>query len=128
MFTLSSDPGPGQPSVTLNSTTATTISLSWSVPNGSVVNSYEVVWKGNGITSSTTISDGSTSYTITRMEKETSYNITVTATNTVGSAVSEPVTGTTLRAGLAKENQSVFVHACVWLCVHMCVCLIHAIP
>ena len=103
MSTLSSDPPPGQPSVTVSSTTATTISLSWSVPSGSVVDSYEVVWETD---SSATITDGSiTSYTITGLEEETNYTITVTATNAAGSAASEPVTGATLRPGN---------NVCVW--------------
>jgi len=54
---------------------------------------------GGGIRSSTTITDGSTSYTITPLEEETSYTITVTATNAAGSAVSDQVFGTTLTAG-----------------------------
>ena len=99
MSTLSSDPAPGQPSVTVSSTTATTISLSWSVPSGSVVESYEVTWEREGIRSSTTITNGSTSYTITRLEAEANYTITVAASNRTGSAVSDPVTGTTARAG-----------------------------
>jgi len=79
--------------VTVNSTTATTISLSWSVPSGSVVESYEVTWEREGIRSSTTITDGSTSYTITRLEAEANYTITVAASNRAGSAVSDLVTG-----------------------------------
>jgi len=54
---------------------------------------------GGGIRSSATIIDASTSYTITRLEEETSYTITVTATNAAGSAVSYQVFGTTLTAG-----------------------------
>ena len=102
MSTLSSDPPPGQPSVTVSSTTPTSISLSWSVPSGSVVDSYEVMWETD---SSATITDGSTSYTITGLEEETNYTITVTATNAAGSAASDPVTGATLRAGN---------NVCVW--------------
>ena len=44
---------------------------------------------------SATITDGSTSYTITGLEEDSSYTITVTATNAAGSAVSDPVTGMT---------------------------------
>ena len=99
---FSSDPAPGQPSVTVSSTTTTTISLSWSVPSGSVVDSYEVMWETDG---SSTITDGSTSYTMAGLEEETNYTITVTATNAAGSTASEPVTGATLRAGLTM---------CVW--------------
>jgi len=90
----------------MDSTTAATISLSWSVPSGSVVNSHEVMWErdtsggcpdedeGSG-----TITDSSTSYTITRLEEDSIYIITVTATNAAGSAASEPVTGRTREAG-----------------------------
>ena len=83
----------------MSSTTATTISLSWSVPSGSVVDSYEVVWERDDARSGTTITDGSTSYTITGLEEDSSYTITVTATNAAGSAASEPVTGRTLKTG-----------------------------
>ena len=106
MSTLHSDPPPGQPSVTVSSTTSTTISLSWSVPSGSVVDTYEVMWERDTSgecpdedEGSATITDGSTSYTITLLEEDSSYTITVTATNAVGSAVSDPVTGMTGEAG-----------------------------
>ena len=48
---------------------------------------------------SATITDGSTSYTITGLEEDSSYTITVTATNAAGSAVSDLVTGMTGEAG-----------------------------
>ena len=97
--TIFSDPAPGQPSVIVSSTTATTISLSWSAPSGSVVESYEVTWEREGIRSSTTITDGSTSYTIRGLEAEANYTITVAASKKTGSAVSDLVTGTTGSAG-----------------------------
>ena len=99
MFKFPSVLSPGQPSVMMSSTTATTISLSWSVPSGSVVDSYEVMWEREGIRCSTTITDGSTSYNITGLEAEANYTITVEASNKAGSAVSDPITGTTGRAG-----------------------------
>ena len=91
MSALSSVPLPGQPSVTVTSTTATTISLSWSVSSGSLMDSYEVMWEGDGTRSSATITDGSSSYTITGLQEESSYIITVTATSAAGSAASHPV-------------------------------------
>ena len=100
MSIFSSDPPPGQPSVTLSSALATTIFLFWSVPSGSVVDSYEVMWEGDGTRGSTIITDGSTSYTITGLEEDSSYTITVTASNAAGSAISEPVT---MKAGPASE-------------------------
>ena len=96
----------GKLSVIVSSTTATTISLSWSVPSGSVVDSYEVMWERDTsgecpdeYEGSATITDGSTSYTITGLEEDSNYTITVTATNPAGSAASDPVTGMTGEAG-----------------------------
>ena len=96
------------PTVNVTSTTATSISLSWSVPSGSVVTSYEVMWQrdtsgecpnedeGRG----TTITDGSTSHEIMGLEEDSSYSLTVTAANAAGSsAVSETVTAMTEEAG-----------------------------
>ena len=48
---------------------------------------------------SSTITDGSTNYTITGLEEDSSYTITVTATNEAGSVVSVPVTAMTGEAG-----------------------------
>ena len=98
---------PGQPSVSVGTTTTTSISLYWNVPSGSVVTRYEVMWQrdtsrdcsdeGGG---STTITDGSTSYDIMGLEEDSTYTITVTATNTAGSsAVSDAVPAMTLEAG-----------------------------
>ena len=90
---------PGQPSVSVTSTTSTSISLSWSVPSGSVMTSYEVMWRalssgdeanddgGSGTSGSIT----STSYTIQELETFTIYNITVTSINDVGITVSKPI-------------------------------------
>ena len=96
---------PGIPTGMVSSTTATTISLSWTSA-GSVVDSYEVTWERDTSgecpdedEGSTTITDGSTSYTITGLEEDSSYTITVNATNAAGSAASEPVTGMTGEAG-----------------------------
>ena len=49
---------------------------------------------------STTITDGSTSYDITELEEDSTYFITVTASNSAGSsAVSNTVTVMTMEAG-----------------------------
>ena len=48
---------------------------------------------------STTITDGCFSYTISGLEEDSSYTITVTASNEAGSAVSDPVNGITEKAG-----------------------------
>ena len=84
---------PGQPSVTVTSITATSISLSWSVPSGSVVTSSEVMWReaSSGTSEGTSGRLTDTSYTIDQLESNTIYNITVTVSNTVGSTDSQPV-------------------------------------
>ena len=90
---------PGDPNITVDVTTTTSISLSWSVPSGSVVDIYEVVWTsdeclGNRDEDSTTIV-GYRYYTIKNLREGTSYNITVSATNSAGTVHSESVTGET---------------------------------
>ena len=87
----------------MDSTSATTISLSWTSA-GSVVDSYEVVWTSGECPDdvdegSNTITDGSLSYTIMGLREGSSYTITVTATNAAGSVASDPVTGTTEEIG-----------------------------
>ena len=103
-------PVPGQPSISgVTGITATSISLSWSVPSGSVVTSSEVMWQvfssggGSGSTSEAADDDGSgtsgsitsTSYTIQELESGTNYSITVTVANAAGSTVSHPILITT---------------------------------
>ena len=48
---------------------------------------------------SISLTDGSTSYDIMGLEEDSSYSITVTASNAAGSAVSNTVTAMTLQAG-----------------------------
>ena len=48
---------------------------------------------------SISLTDGSTSYDIMGLEEDSSYSITVTASNAAGSAVSNTVTAITLEAG-----------------------------
>ena len=88
-------------------TTATTISLSWTGA-GSEIDSYVVMWEtddvggcsGGSDMDSTTITDDSTSYDITGLEEDSTYSITVTASNSAGSsAVSNTVTAMTMEAG-----------------------------
>ena len=109
LFHVYSCPVPGQPTLNAGSTTATGISISWSVPSGSVVTSFLVQWQRNTAVGScpdedqdsTTIMDGSmTTYNITGLEEDSEYSVTVTASNTVGSsAVSNTITDMTMEAG-----------------------------
>ena len=92
----------------VSTTTATSISLSWSVPTGSVVTQYLVEWQRDtsvGCTDedqgNTTITDGSTvSYDIPELEENSRYIVTVTASNSAGSSgASNTVNGMILVAG-----------------------------
>ena len=95
---------PDQPSVSVN-TTATGISLSWSVPSSSVVDSYEVVWERNASKEcpdvdegSTTITNGSTNHLLMKLQEGSTYIITVTAANIFGT-FNNSVYGVTEEAG-----------------------------
>ena len=92
----------------VSTTTATSISLSWSVPTGSVVTQYLVEWQRDtsvGCTdedqANTTITDGSTvSYDIPELEENSRYIVTVTASNSAGSSgASNSVNGMTEETG-----------------------------
>jgi len=94
------------PVVSIVSTTATTISLFWM--SSGTIESYDVMWERDSTgkcpaedESSITITNGtaSYSYTITGLEEDSYYKVTVTATNAAESAVSDPVTGMTEEAG-----------------------------
>ena len=87
-------------------TTDSTLSLSWSVPSGITVDSYEVMWQRdttgecpNEDEGSATITDGSTSYTITGLEEYSNYTITVTAADISGSITIDPISALTNEAG-----------------------------
>ena len=93
--------------MTADITTATTITISWSSA-GSANVSYEVMWERDtslmcprvSDMDSTTITDGSiASYDITELEEDSTYSITVTASNSAGSNVSNTVTAMTMEAG-----------------------------
>ena len=102
---------PSGPVVILNSTTATTITISWSVPSGSVVDSYIIQWVRNTSVGcpdadqgSVNMTDGgSTSYVVSGLEEDSSYTITVTACSVTGKLRGEAITGMTKVAGESSE-------------------------
>ena len=93
------------PVLSADTITATSISLSWTSAGSEDV-SYEVMWEtddiggcsGGSDMDSNTITDGSTSYDIMGLEEDSSYTITVTASNSAGSS-EDTVTAMTLEAG-----------------------------
>ena len=99
------------PVLSAGTSTATSISLSWTSAGSEAV-SYEVMWRtddigrctsGSSDMDSTTITGGSTSYDIMGLEEDSSYTITVTASNSAGSSeISGTVTEMTLEAGTSN--------------------------
>ena len=99
---------------------AFTVSLSWT-SEGSEVD-YEVLWQrdtsgecSDEDEGSTTITDGSTSYDIMGLAGISSYTITVRATNTAGTALSDPLTVMTTETG--KQYYTRCVNCVVYVCV-----------
>ena len=80
----------------------TSISISWGVPSGSVVDNYEVMWTSRGCPDDIHHDSGTTtdtSYTVEGLREGTSYNIIVSATNSAGTVYSDPVTEETQETG-----------------------------
>ena len=78
----------------VDSTTATSITLRWSVTSDSLVDRYVVTWERSNSAASVTvtITDPSvTTYTLMGLESEATYSITVTAFNAAGSTTSTPI-------------------------------------
>ena len=95
------------------SISATSISLSWSVPSDSLVISSQVIWQVVDSSSGAFGSSGSltdTSYTIEGLVTTTIYNITVIVTNTAGSTESQPIivsTGTEGASSTADNTAAI---------------------
>lgn len=131
---------PDIPSVTVNGTTTTTISLYWSISNESVVDRYVVQWERdtsgdceNEDEGSITVHSGSTSYTITGLEEDSRYTISVEAANGAGSAISNHITARTLTTsnsyvdiGISYTTGFRFSFFCSSICLTKCSsCALH---
>ena len=88
--------------ISVVSTTASSITLSGGVPSGSVADSYEVMWQRDTSIGCSKVHEGSATSigVITDLHEDSSYTITVTASNSAGSSEdSNTVTAMTLEAG-----------------------------
>ena len=105
---------PEQPHLSVTSITATSISLFWSVPSGSVVTSSVVTWlkSGSDASVSVTVSEAHINYTITELDSNTDYSVTVTVINGAGSATSSPILVST--SEVCAGNIIVVL---LWMCV-----------
>ena len=82
---------PDKPVIVSNKTTETTLSISWSVPSGSVVDQYEVEWSSHQCPDGQVeiVTRNSSDFTVSNLWPETNYTISVTAINSVGRSTSD---------------------------------------
>ena len=92
---------PDKPVIVSNQTTETTISISWSVPSGSVVEQYEVEWSSHQCPDGQveTVTRNSSDFTVSNLWPETNYTISVSAINSAGRSTSDNQTLQTLEMG-----------------------------
>ena len=93
---------PDPPVITVDSTTATSITISGGVPSDSVADSYEVIWERDITVGCSNEDEGMATSVgeIANLQEDSTYSITVTASNSAGSsAVSNTVTAMTMGAG-----------------------------
>ena len=84
---------PNQPNVSVDTRTPTSISISWTISSDSVVTGYRVMWERDislgcpePIEGSATTISSTTSFTIDELEEDSSYDITVIASNGAGNS------------------------------------------
>ena len=105
--------------------TATFIRITGSVSSGSVVTGFEVEWQrdtsvGCSDMNGRTISETGdfTIYTIMGLEPGNRYSITVTVSNSAGTAVSNTVTAMTVETGEREREREYLTHTVqVMVCV-----------
>ena len=84
---------PGEPKLQLYHATDNSVSFSWTLPPGSLVDSFEVKWDRNHLQFATfrdTLPPSSNNYTVTGLKDRdnATYTVTVTACNGVGKTTS----------------------------------------
>ena len=99
---------PGAPELRISSATSDTVSFSWSVPSGSLVDSYEVNWDRDHNQFASfheELSASANSYTINGLEGygNTTFSISMTAHNSAGSKTSSALH---VAANFAQGNSS----------------------
>ena len=93
---------PDPPVITVDSTTATSITISGGVPSHSVADTYKVIRERDITVGCPDVDEGNaTSFgEIVNLQEDSTYTITVTAFNSAGSSeVSNTVTAMTMEAG-----------------------------
>ena len=93
---------PDPPVITVDSTTATSITISGGVPSDSVADGYKVMWQRDTAVGCPDVDEGMTTNVgeIMNLQEDSTYSITVVAFNSAGSSeVSNTVTAMTMEAG-----------------------------
>ena len=108
MTFLSLTPAPGVPELRLFYATSDSVSFSWTMPPGSLVDSFEVKWNRNHTQFTSfrdLLSSRSNNYTVTGLKDygNATFSITVTAHNAVGSTTSSSMN---VAANFAAENSN----------------------
>ena len=88
--------------ITVDSTTATSVTISGGVPSDSVADGYNVMWPRDTTVRCPDVDEGMTTNVgeIMNLQEGSSYSITMTAFNSAGSSdVSNTVTAMTMEAG-----------------------------
>ena len=95
---------PGQPVIESGEITATTISISWSVPSGFVAEYYEIEWSSHKCPGAQTqrnaiMTGAATNFTIPELRAGTEYNVLVIAINPAGNFTTNVLSIHTLEMG-----------------------------
>ena len=101
---------PSNPTLTVQSATVSTISLTWSVLSSSAVDDYELEWRSGAEMNSATIPGGTCAYTVRDLNSATSYAIVVTASNPAGRSQSNTVTTLTGTHTCTRTRTRAHIH------------------
>ena len=110
---------------------STSTTITWTQPDGDVVDSYEVTYSYQGPCAfdvpvpsiALTVLDNTTrEYTVTGLEEFSDYTITITAVKGTGRSDAAIATARTISAGVCVCVY-IYTHVCVGGCVHVTACV-----
>lgn len=99
------------------------LSFSWSIPSGSVVDRYKLKWESSDCPdihqgSDDVLTESTRSYRISSgLRNGTSYTVTVIAINSVGNSSSDPRSGTTSEQ--RERSLKIISIAKTYICIQM---------
>ena len=92
MCLLKSAPSVTAPTVTVTPLSSTSFTVSWTITDPD--HNYIITWTNlrTGVMDNMTVSENTNSYTVTGLSGIDNYNVTVTANNSCGMMMSDPIT------------------------------------